>query len=408
LQLPFEPEPRQRFELQMIRSRSADVVGDRVAQQAALDDGLRLAQSINDDRLLAEVLSLRALLADRLGDYAGALPLAEAAVQVSERSDDALHAALGWGEVAWLAILRRDFERARFALDKGLHWARLTAQRSDEGSQGIYEVQLLLVAVELYTQTHDNAARVRTLSAASPKARACGDVRLEALCEGALAGCALEHADFAAARRHMDTSLRLASSIGLLNQAAQVHNTAALLALAEDDAAAALQHAEQAIALYTRIGQPALVAQERAVKAWALAEAAEHDAALAEWTAVEAEFVERGELADARAARLRQAEAQAARGELAWALRTVLRELPSISEAGTLDTGIQPLATRLAVHKVLVAAGHEQARAQIELAHAELMRHLQGFASPADRERTLTAVKLHREIFQRWSEGRTG
>ena len=54
-------------------------------------------------------------LAELLGHASslGALPLAEAAVQASERCDDALHAALAWGEVAWLAIVRRDFDRAQ-------------------------------------------------------------------------------------------------------------------------------------------------------------------------------------------------------------------------------------------------------------------------------------------------------
>lgn len=407
LRLPFEPDARLRFELQMIRCRSADVTGDRATQQAALEDAWRIAQTLNDDQVSGEVLVQRALLADRLSDYAGALPLAEAAVQASERCDDALHAALAWGEVAWLAIIRRDFECAQAAVHKGLHWARLTAERSKQSSQGMYEVQLLLVAVELYGKTHDSAGRLRALSQASSKAGACGEVRLEALCECALADSALEQADFAAANLHIDRALRLASSIGLLDQSAQAHACASLLALAEGDAAGALERTEQAMGLYLRIGHRAHLARQRAVKAWALAEAGEHDAAQAEWAALEAEFVERGEAPSARAVRLRQAEAQAARGELAPALQTVLQELPSIGEPGALDAGPQPLATRLAVHKVLAAAGHGQARAQIELAHAELMEQVQGLASPAVRERVLGSVKLHREIVQRWFSGRT-
>jgi hypothetical protein len=59
------------------------------------------------------------------------------------------------------------------------------------------------------------------------------------------------------------------------------------------------------------------------------------------------------------------------------------------------------------VHRVLAAAGHGQARAQIGLAHAELMQRVQGLAAPADRERVLSAVKLHREIVQRRSDGGT-
>ena len=407
LRLPFEPDARLRFALQRTRTLVSDVVGDRAAQQAALDDGWRIAESLNDDRLRAEVLTQRALLADRLGDYAGALPLAEAAVLASERCDDALHAALAWGEVAWLAIVQRDFERAHSAVQTGLRWARLTAERGKVSSQGRYEVQLLLVAVELYGKTHDSAARARTLSEASLKARLCGEVRLEALCEGALADCALEHADFAATRLHSDNCLRLGSSIGLLAQSAQAHDAAALLALAEGDAARALECVEQAMALYLRIGHRVNFADLRAVKAWALAEAGEHATAQAEWAALEVDFGERGEAPSALSARLRQAEAQAARGELVLALQAVLQDLPSITELGALDAGVQSLATRLAVHKVLAAAGHGQARAQIELAHAELMKQVQGLASPADRERVLSAVKLHREIVQRWNESST-
>lgn len=405
LHLPFEPDARPRFALQMVRTRACDVVGDRATQQLALEDGWRIAESLDDDRLRAEVLTQRALLADRLGDYAGALPLAEAAVQASERCDDALHAALAWGEVAWLAIVRRDFDRAHSALQTGLRWARLTAERGKGSSQGIYEVQLLLVAVELYGKTHDSAARVRTLSEASLKARVCGEVRLEALCEGALADCALEHADFAATQFHGDNALRLGSSIGLLAQSAQAHNVAALLALAQGDPARALERSEQAIAVYRRIGHRVNFAEARAVKAWALAESGEHAAAQAEWQALEHDFAERGEAPGALSVRLRQAEARAARGELATALQTVLQALPSITEPGSLDAGVQSLATRLAVHKVLAAAGHEQAWAQLELAHAELMRQVQAIALPEVRNRVLGAVKLHREIVQRWGEG---
>ena len=405
--LRFEPDARLRFALQMTRTRVSDVVGDRATQLVALDDGWRIAESLDDDGLRAEVLTHRALLADRLGDYAGALPLAEAAVQASERCDDALHAALAWGEVAWLAIVRRDFERAHSAVQTGLHWARITAERGKVSSQGMYEVQLLLVAVELYGKTNDTAARVRALSEASLKARVCGEVRLEALCEGALADCALEHADFAATRLHSDNSLRLGSGIGLLAQSAQAHNVAALLALAEGDAARALERAEQAMALYLRIGHRVNFADLRAVRAWALAEAGEHAAAQAEWAALEVDFDECGDAPGALSARMRQAEAQTARGELVPALQAVLQELPSITEPGSLDAGLQSLATRLAVHKVLAAAGHGQARAQIELAHAELMRRVQAIALPEDRDRVLGAVKLHREIVRRWGEGST-
>ena len=406
LSLPFEPDARLRFELQMTRNRSADVVGDRATQQLALEDGWRIAQSLNDDRLCAEVLAMRALLADRQGDHAGALPLAEAAVQASERSDDALHAALAWGELAWLAIVRRDFEGAHSAVQTGLHWARITAERGKLSSLGMYEVQLLLVAATLYAKTHDSAARVRALSEASLKARSCGEIRLEALCEGALADCALEHADFAATRLHNGNALRLGSSIGLLSQSATAHSLAADLALAEGDPTRAVECAQESMALYLRIGDRANLASVRATKAWALTEAGEHAAAQAEWAALEIDFRARGELPNAQCARLRHAQAQAACGELGLALLTVLQELPHLGETGSLDAGTQSLATRLAVHKVLAAAGHDQARVQIELAHAELMQRLQGLASPADRERVLGAVKLHREIVQCWSEGR--
>jgi len=408
LNLPFEPDPRLRFEVQRRRGKTADVVGDRALQKEVLDDCWHIAESLDDDTMRADVLTARALLADRLGDYARALPLAEAAVEASERCDSAIDAALAWGELAWLAILRRDFERAEVAVQNGLRWARLAAVRSADAGQGIYEVQLLLVADELYSQTHNGAARVRALSEASQKARACGDVRLEVLCEGALASRALdEEADFAAARSHSDNCLRLASSIGLLDSSALACEIASRLALAEGDAAHALEHAEQAMAMYRRGGQHAQFTRARALKAWALAEAGEHASAQAEWADLEVDYRERGDRPNALQARLRQAEAQAARGEITPALELVLHELPSISEPRTLDGCEQSLATRLAVHKVLAVPGHEQARAQIELAHAELMQRVQGLASPADRERVLSAVKLHREIVQRWSAGST-
>lgn len=75
-------------------------------------------------------------------------------------------------------------------------------------------------------------------------------------------------------------------------------------------------------------------------------------------------------------------------------------------DAGVGD-GDAELATRLAVHKVLAAAGQGLARAQIELAHAELMRRVLAIALPEDRDRVLGAVQLPCELVRRWGEGST-
>jgi hypothetical protein len=105
---------------------------------------------------------------------------------------------------------------------------------------------------------------------------------------------------------------------------------------------------------------------------------------------------------DVRGCRLLMADAWRQEGALAQALAMVEADLPALGEAGALDATRAPLLARMAVWRVLAAAGDARAPRQLELAMAELQRLTAKISDPGVRRRVLEGLALHREITAAW------
>ena len=68
---------------------------------------------------------------------------------MAERIDKPRYAALCRGNLAYMAIERREFDLARQELAAASRWAALARQRMESSEDGIYEVQMLLIEAEL-------------------------------------------------------------------------------------------------------------------------------------------------------------------------------------------------------------------------------------------------------------------
>ena len=140
--------------------RRAEVIGALAA----------LAESCDDDAMRADVLSTRMLTADREGRPDEALALARQAIEHAERAGDiaAPSAALGHGELAWLALSRRDWATAESEVALGVERARVAAAlpRRQGGYAG-YEDQLRAIAIQALVEQERHVDALAAVQAAS-------------------------------------------------------------------------------------------------------------------------------------------------------------------------------------------------------------------------------------------------
>ena len=114
-----------------------------------------------------------------------------------------------------------------------------------------------------------------------------------------------------------------------------------------------------------------------------------------------------GQDANARAARLRAADAVAGLPDEAdSALQSVRAELPALALHDALVGVKFGLAARVAAWRVLQRAGDPAAAVQLEMAAAELDRRLQSFAAADLRERVRSAIPWHHDVVEALASAR--
>ncbi len=140
-----------RYTIQVKRHYAADRQGDTERRAQALAELVALAEESGMDSLRADALSVRALDADREGRHAEAKALAAEVVPLAEQTDSRSAATMAHGLLAWLAVTERDFEVAYPHIEKGILWARRTAElpRARGGYAG-YELQIRMIAIEAW------------------------------------------------------------------------------------------------------------------------------------------------------------------------------------------------------------------------------------------------------------------
>jgi Tfp pilus assembly protein PilF len=122
----------ERWELLLAREEVNQWWGDRAAQVADLDALERLAERMDDDQRAArqaEIALYRALLVERIGDYAGACALAESAVRLARQAGDTIREARGYWRWGVNLNNQGEFADARSKFELGLALAQAAGHR---------------------------------------------------------------------------------------------------------------------------------------------------------------------------------------------------------------------------------------------------------------------------------------
>lgn len=410
LALAAEPAPPNlRHKLLARRSRVYDNLGMRDEQAKALEHELAWCEAQDEPPWVALALCGQSLLAYRTGRLELAEAAARRGAELAERIDAARPAALCRGNLAWMAIERRELDVARRELASASHWAVLARERMLSSEDGVYEPQMLLIESELHSVTNNHTAQDGVLSRALEAAVRLQAPRLECQCRDSMAEWALLCADLPAAAIHIDEMGRRAAEFGLAYQATAASWLRARLQLQAQQWDAAEREAQASGDSFSTMKDTVGALECRAVQAEALWRDGRADAAVALWQDTAAALLARADETSARAVRLRLADATAASGRAGdgdAGLQAVLAELPFLNAVNALDTADFGLAARLAAWRVLHRARHPAAAGQLALASAELEQRLNGFSDPVVRDRVRNTIPWHRDVVEALAERR--
>jgi tetratricopeptide (TPR) repeat protein len=261
-----------------------------------------LANSQDDDAMRANVAVDRALWADRRGDEAESAAQARRAVLLGERSGNAIAAAVGHGQLSWLALSAGDTDTAMRHLQHGLEWI---ARHPDAEKRATYENMLRQIRIEAllrqrrFADAADEIEQLLALPGRSgtnncgllqrrsvlacdlgdlDEARRCAEEclalateielpRMQCAAYIDLAAVALQQGDAAAGAAWAQRALALANEINLPDSAASARAQLAEAALAQGNLVAALADAAEAARLHDELGPPASAAAMRALAA---------------------------------------------------------------------------------------------------------------------------------------------
>ncbi|HLL19904.1 MAG TPA: hypothetical protein VK439_14075, partial [Rubrivivax sp.] len=381
------------------RAILCDGLGLYGPQREALDALLALANEHRDDSMLAFAFAQRSLLNDRQNRSAEAEADARAGAEVAARNDDAVRAALCHGNLAWLEIGRSRSE-ATAHLNQAMHWAQLARQRLAKWNDGIYEVQMLLVASTLHRRYNDHDARGAALARAVELAAGIRAPRLQTGCLDGLVRWALDRAELSLAAGHIHTLRRLGLEFDLRLAVVQAAHFDGLWHLSAGRPDAALVAGAEALRLARAM---AAVPSELL----ALDLLGEASARLGRWPAAAAYFeelhtrrVQGTEAASTLSARLRRDAARwqcgGSDGNAALQdLLDALQDSPALHAVGSVEFGISALGT---AHAVLRSNAHPEAPRVLALALRTVEVELSGHADPAVRQHIGQTLPWMREV----------
>ncbi|HZF80000.1 MAG TPA: hypothetical protein VEZ89_09425, partial [Rubrivivax sp.] len=401
LSLATQPWPLERtFAAMRLRFKACDNLLLRARQATELDRMLEAGETHGRLGWVAEALASQTLLSYRLGRLEEAQARAHRGAAVAQAADEPGFAVLCWGNLAWMACERKDLVTAQQHLDKAVPFAIQARERLALPSDGIYEVQMLLVQAEVHQLGRRYAARAATIDRALALVKSMNIPRLECSCHEFAALAAMDQADWLPAAAHLDATERIAAEFGLGLSIAIAQGVRGRLHLLRGQWDESARASKSAIEKCRAMGYVTVLQRHIACCAEALWRGGRGEEAVALWQEVAAMRAGEGDDAHARCARLRMAEAHAASGrpdDLAAALQAVRDELPAMSEIGTLNASYGP-AARMAAWRVLHRGADAQASRQLALAAAELDLELHDFADTDVRARVTREVPWNREV----------
>ena len=399
LAMPELTDARRRYELLKLQTSSADLLGRRELQAAALDERERLAEALGDDGLRAAALISRALLLDRQGDDSAAYAMAQRALSLAEPVGEAHAAALCYCELAWVHYTRGELDVARSYVQQGLRWARQMPEATVRDYRLlIHEIQLLTIAADIEWRAHDYGAAASAAEQGLELARSIGERRPQNPLLNLLGDLALDLGDWPEALRIFEAARALSHEIGQISGEANALEKLAGTSFAAGQLQTALAQIDRAIDLHERGGVQRRLARSHLLRARVLSVLGDEAAALEAFASALRVFERMHAEPDVWTVQAFKAEHHRQRGELGAAQRLVDDVLTRLERGVSLAGTEQGDLARLCCQRVLAAGGDARAGQLMTALKNELQAAVGRFADPATRERFLDAAPWRREI----------
>ena len=396
--------PMWRYKLLLDKQADLESLGRLDEAADALEAMATHAEACDSDVMRADVITTRMLWADREGHAAEAEALARTAVALAEPAQGSAPAALAHGELAWLALSRRQFEIAIEHITTGLRWARECAALPwREGGYVGYEYQLRVIGVEVLLQQRRwweaRAALAEAMEALPLRRRR---ERLSLLLQRARSET--HGGELDVARRTCDEAATLVAGLNNTRLRADVENALAEVAGLQGDLATQERAATEAEVLARGVAHAVGLAQARKYRAEAAAARGEIASARAMWADAQRHFEEQGMPPEALDLRAELAELDRREGRMEAAVRAALSVLAdgrgdSVCAGSSRAADPWPLLEAAALvrcHAILVGAGHVQAAPVRQELQRRLQQQLAQVADAAARERLVEALPYWR------------
>jgi tetratricopeptide (TPR) repeat protein len=405
LRQPALTAPKWHYQLLLDKQVQLENLGRLDESARTMDAMAAIAEAQDSDGLRADVIATRMLWADREGRAAEAEALARKAIALAEPAHASGPAALAHGELAVLALQRRDFEAAVEHTTTGLRWARECGRMHwREGGVVGYQYQLPIIGVEALLQQQrwlDAHAAVTEALAALPSRRRREHFSL--LLQRARAECG--EGDLDAARRTCDELAAVAAAVDIVRLRADAANALAEVAVLQGDVVTLERAASEAEASAREASYSMALAMAWKNRGAAAAARGEIGAARALWADAQRQYEDQGMPPEALGVRAELAELDRREGRIESAVSAVLSALAD-GRGGDKSSGAQqrgdcwPLLEPPALvrcHAILAAAGDLHAAPVLQELQQRLQQQLAQLPDAAAREHLVRALPHWRE-----------
>ncbi len=395
LALLGESEPFRRYSLLKRICDVADSLGDRSAQDAALQEAAAVLERHPDDACQAELWFSMALLADRRADTAASARLSQQAAELAERCGAAQWAAMARGNLAYLHFARQDYPAAGEHLVVAMQWA---GKIEAEAVRAETEAKLLAVSAMVSRERcHFDQAR-STSMAVLTRGEALGAQRLQL---GALDNLAIlaatlgrwhESADWAARMR------ALADSISAVPRVAHADLHLALAAEALADAETAMHRYRLSLAITRANGDRTHEVASLQRLGVLHRERGDSSTALSWHSQAQASYASLEDAIGEGLAAACMALCQTRLGDMALARSMVELLLERLDSDLSGHAAHETIELRWTCHQVLDALDDARAAPLLVQLHSDVQARAAQLSDAADRDRLIQALPLFRDI----------
>ena len=404
---PQATDLRLRNRLHELQTDVADLMGQRVLQEAALADRAVIADTLDDDALRADLLISRALFVSRRGDETLSFELATQAADLAARSGNADAGALALGQMAWARHSQGEGAAARRHAQDAVASVREALRGEDTAKRRLLEVQTLTLLAITETATGDHRQATATLLEALALARVLGSRRPQASILQTLASLDIDVGRYAQAQARLEECLAIACEVGwtLVSATARLNMARCCCALGNTARAAELVQVAQAEALSCE--SPDIAGRCMLLRGCMAAAAGDAERAQAAFEQASAVFEKVDAVGFICQVRARSAELHLAQGRLAQAVALTERVATDLAAGMALSVTDEPLFPRLLCHRVWARRSDPRAAQAIATVHAELQALAARAGDDETRRSILEDVHLHREIVAAWAAAKS-